>query len=175
MSAAGDKAAALLSVEQLVEYREAGWSYQRIADEIGGVGRECVGRYARRVLPPELLGNRGQFILHMCQSLDDGTRSVREIAKASGQRPIRVKEKLENAKRAGRERCRRCDFLSEEVNPVGEDGLCLWCRVEGRGWNLLEWYESGEGAKSAELSAGDGGGQPIAPELGPGGMGGMAG
>ena len=48
-------------------------------------------------------------------------------------------------------RCTRCQFISKPQNPVGDDGLCLWCRLEMRGVNLLEWHESGEAARAVEL------------------------
>ena len=41
-------------------------------------------------------------------------------------------------------RCERCGFLSDEKIPVGDDGLCLWCRLTVEGCDWAEFYESGD-------------------------------
>lgn len=41
-------------------------------------------------------------------------------------------------------RCSRCEFLHEERIPVGEDGLCLWCRMALAGVDPHDFYTSGE-------------------------------
>lgn len=56
-------------------------------------------------------------------------------------RETREREERERIER-GR-KCHRCEFYEEVRNPVGEDGLCLWCRLEGQGVSLLEFHESG--------------------------------
>lgn len=40
-------------------------------------------------------------------------------------------------------RCRRCEFLDDERVPIGEDGLCLWCRMALTGVDTHEFYTSG--------------------------------
>jgi hypothetical protein len=41
-------------------------------------------------------------------------------------------------------RCARCTF-SEEIptNPIDDTGLCLYCRLQANGTNLLTWHETG--------------------------------
>jgi hypothetical protein len=52
---------------------------------------------------------------------------------------------MEEAKRkgSGTVHCTRCGFLGDEENPIGQSGLCLYCRLQMRGVNLLWWYSSG--------------------------------
>jgi len=56
---------------------------------------------------------------------------------------------MEEAKRKakGTVHCTRCGFLEDEENPIGQSGLCLYCRLQMRGVNLLQWYASGAAAE----------------------------
>ena len=47
-------------------------------------------------------------------------------------------------------RCSRCEFLHDEKIPVGEDGLCLWCRLTLAGVDLRDFYTSGEWMEEIE-------------------------
>lgn len=40
------------------------------------------------------------------------------------------------------DRCTRCGILEDPGNPI-QDDRCLWCRVEGTGWDVLKWHEAG--------------------------------
>ena len=94
--------------------------------------------------------------------VDDGQRSCRQVAREVGcsesavyywrhERPRRTEMERERARLAkmGRERvkCTRCGFLGDEENPIGQSGLCLYCRLQMRGVNLLHWYASGAAAE----------------------------
>ena len=87
------------------------------------------------------------------EKADDG-RPAQEIAKEVGcsqgavlyWRSERVRiAAWEGKKKAGEgeRRCTRCGLAGEEQNPIGQSGLCLWCRLEIRGVSLLRWYASG--------------------------------
>lgn len=51
-----------------------------------------------------------------------------------------VVEKMDNRECLGK--CSRCGILEDPGNPI-QDDLCLWCRVEGAGWDMLKWHEAG--------------------------------
>jgi len=140
----------VLTPEQLAKWREEGLSYQDIA-AITGFNATSVGQYAREVLPAELLKARGygQWASKLA-SVDDGTRPAEEVARELGYVVALVIYWRERRAAEERVRCRRCGLLAEERNPV-EGGLCLWCRLELQGVDLLEWYESG--AAVEELGA----------------------
>lgn len=91
----------------------------------------------------------------MRELLDTGwaDRIGREIAAEAGcsagtvyavRRERREREERELIRQG--QRCRRCEFYEEPKNPVGDDGLCLWCRLEGQGIDLLAFHESGAAA-----------------------------
>lgn len=40
-------------------------------------------------------------------------------------------------------RCERCGFASDEKSPVGNDGICLWCRLFVNGIDCQTFYTSG--------------------------------
>ena len=86
---------------------------------------------------------------------DDGQRPVRQVAAEVGcsesvvyyWRRVRVAiaERAREEEKRGitQVHCTRCGFLGEEQNPIGQSGLCLYCRLIMRGVNLLHWYASG--------------------------------
>jgi hypothetical protein len=43
----------------------------------------------------------------------------------------------------GKLRCRRCRFFGDEKVPIGDDGLCLWCRLALQDIVPADFYESG--------------------------------
>ena len=86
----------------------------------------------------------------------DLTRFASEVAREAGCSPGAVEywrharvaiaemEEAERKRKANEPvHCTRCGFLGEEQNPIGQSGLCLYCRLIMRGVNLLHWYESG--------------------------------
>ena len=93
-----------LSVAQLTEYRQLGWSYRRIGEETGFTTNQ-VARYATQVLP----------------------------------RNLRIFETYQQ-----RGRCPRCSLIPWPENPLTDSGLCLWCDLERRGIDLLDWHQSGQ-------------------------------
>ena len=86
----------------------------------------------------------------------DPTRFASEVAREVGCSPgavdywrharmaIAEMEEAERKRKANEPvHCTRCGFLAEEENPIGQSGLCLYCRLQQRGVNLLWWYSSG--------------------------------
>ena len=88
-------------------------------------------------------------------ALDDGTMTALEVGKRVGCSARSVKQW--RAERREREKlrlslsgegesvevCSKCGFPDSEKVPVGDDGLCLWCRGMAQGVNLAEFYTSG--------------------------------
>jgi len=104
--------------------------------------------------------------------LEDGweERSTVEIAREVGCHLTTVqrwkRRWLGEQGREERKRCSRCGILGDEENPVGEEGLCLWCRVEEAGWCVRDWLEAGRPFDFASLGCardrqGDGGGRRV--------------
>jgi len=135
----------ILPVEELVELRRGGLSYEAIG-RLKGVSCSTVGLYAQVVLPRELRTTRRRKAGELGLSLgrvDDGTRPATEVAREVGcfvSSVVYWRQRREE-KRAGA-RCERCSLLGERRNPV-ESGLCLWCRMEMQGEDLRAWCESG--------------------------------
>lgn len=132
--------------ERLVELREEGLTYRQIA-EVVGCSQALVAGMTKRYLPAEARRGKRRKSKRRILELTGEGRKPGEIAAEVGLPKWRVGmvlRQVEHERYAeGRRRCGRCGFLEEERNPVGKNGVCLWCRLEGLGVNLLEWHESG--------------------------------
>lgn len=138
--------------EQLARWREQRLSYRDIA-AMTGFSSTSVADYAREVLPAELIQARGYGAwASKLASADDGTRPAEEVGEELGCPAELVTYWRKRRARERKGRCRRCGLLAEERNPV-EDGLCLWCRLELEGVDLLEWHESGAAVEALGAEA----------------------
>jgi len=146
-----------LELNQVIAWREEGLSYKKIGERVG-LSAGTVGRYAHLYLSPELRSTKGKPRAHLGarqrvrELLDLGwaDRSGREIAAEVGcskglvydvKREIYGREERERVREG--QKCNRCEFYEEPRNPVDESGLCLWCRLQAQGVDLLEFHESG--------------------------------
>jgi len=146
----------LLSPERFASLRWRGWSYDAIAEEVG-VSTATVRRYAQRCLRADLrrpVGQVGKVRAQIIELLDQsgGTMPTCEIISRVGcskawvqdcRRQWRSDRGLDRRQNRTEVRCQRCGFLGWKENPLGEDGLCLWCRLESEGRDLREMAESG--------------------------------
>ena len=84
----------------------------------------------------------------------EGTLTKAEMAKRAGctleyvRTVIRDQDRLEEPEEpAGKvPQCKRCGFLDSPANPltrVGDEYRCTWCRLEGAGVDLRDFYEGG--------------------------------
>ena len=136
---------------QMIELRNQGLSYREMAQEMG-LSTSHITRLAKKYLPTSLRKrikwthnshtNKAR-ILHLKEEMDDS-----HIAKKIGCPRSYVRLVLRQAaaeeQARDRTRCIRCTFLAEERNPVGEDGLCLYCTLQIANINLLDYHESGD-------------------------------
>lgn len=74
---------------------------------------------------------------------DDGLLPSREVAEALGCSASYVQILRRQSVSPGQIKCTRCGFLHEDKIPVGEDGLCLWCREMVAGRDPRALYDSG--------------------------------
>lgn len=134
-----------LTLDRLIAWRREGLSYPEIG-KIVGKSEYAVGRYARKYLGPGALRRRVMELLDAGWADRTGVAIAAEVGCSTGlvydvKREIRGCEERKCIREG--QRCRRCEFYEEPRNPVGEDGLCLWCRLEGQGIDLLAFHESG--------------------------------
>ena len=134
-----------LTRERLVKLRGEGLTYRQIA-EVVGCSQALVAGMAKLYLPAGARRNQRKYKRRILE-LTEERWTPGEVAAEVGLPRWRVRsvlQQVENKKYAeGRRRCGRCGLLEEERNPAGKNGVCLWCRLEGLGVNLLEWHESG--------------------------------
>lgn len=111
----------VLTIEKFAEMRKRGMSYAAIG-KVLGFSRDTTSRYGREALPEELQSHSTRIL-------------VRARAQAQG-KPM----------------CKRCGLLGEPRNPVDEEsGLCLYCRLELAGVDLLAWHEMGGAAATVGI------------------------
>jgi hypothetical protein len=87
----------------VVELREQGLTYPKIAEMVGGIDRD----QARQIYIKFV--NRPTSQMH-------------------NPRPV----------------CTRCGWPGWEFNPLGQNGLCLWCRVEMSGQTVRQLFWGSE-------------------------------
>ena len=73
---------------------------------------------------------------------DDGTSLSSDVAEALDCSLSYVQYLRRQVEIACQARCSRCGFLHEEKIPVGDDGMCLWCRETVAGRDPRDLYES---------------------------------
>lgn len=154
------KVANVLPVEEFRALRREGFSYREIAKKVG-FDRSTLMRYAVEVLEPELwtarrrewrtTKRRTTKTARVMELLRNGwaDRPMVEIAQEVGCSVSLVQVVRRRRWDGGLEvkdgrHCERCEFMGWERNPVGDDGLCLWCRLETQGFDLRELFENGE-------------------------------
>lgn len=84
------------------------------------------------------------------EQIDDGSQSTRAIADIVGChiRTVRYHRRRRGINpRTTTLQYRRCQLIPDERNPLGFTGLCLYCRLEQKGIDLLDWHESGDAAR----------------------------
>jgi len=135
----------------MIQLRKQGLSYSQMAQKME-LSKSCVATLARKYLPASLRRrikwtpngptDKTKIIDLKAQGLDDS-----HIAKEMRCPRYYIRQVLRQAAAEqyarGRTNCTRCTFLGDDRNPIGKDGLCLWCRLEMTGVNLLEYHESG--------------------------------
>jgi len=150
------RVAEVLAVEEFAQLRADGWSYERIAGMVE-FSITAVNDYGRKVLPAELrkrvrpVGGQCSPVGERVVALLEAGWEERGTAKIAAEvgchrTTVRMWKRKWLADREdgrGRKRCVWCGILGEDVNPIGEEGLCLWCRVEAAGWRVIDWLAEG--------------------------------
>lgn len=73
-------------------------------------------------------------------------REIAEIYEVSEETVYEAKRewrRQEDVDKRMQRRCSRCTIFGDQENPVGEDGLCLWCRLEMNEVIVREFFEDG--------------------------------